>query len=145
MIREHRTKKVMGMLLHGDASFSGLGVVMECLQMANLKGYSAGGIVHWILNNQVGFTTPPKQARSSVHVSDIAKGLGIPVLHVNADDPEAVVFVSEVASNWRHQFGKDIIIDLVGYRRFGHNELEDPTPNFPRSYNIINNHPTVAT
>lgn len=107
---------VMGLLVHGDAAMAGLGIVTESLQMSTLSGYSTGGSVHCVINNQIGFTTVPENGRSSVHASDCARAVGVPVLHANADDPEAVVRAFQVASDWRARFQRDIVVDVCGYR-----------------------------
>lgn len=137
------TKRAMGLLIHGDAAFAGLGISLEAAQLASLHGYGTGGTVHIVLNNQIGFTTEPHEARSSPHPSDFAIGLRVPVLHVNADDVEAVDRVFALAADWRAEFGRDVIIDFVGYRRFGHNELDDPEVTQPTSYSLVKDHPTV--
>jgi len=134
---------VMGLVLHGDAAFAGQGVVAETLQLGNLPGFSTGGSVHVVINNQVGFTTVPGEARSSPHCTDMAKGLGIPVLHANADDPEAVVRACRIAAEWRAEFGRDIIVDICGYRRHGHNEMDDPRATMPLTCAAIDTHPRV--
>ncbi|HRA47557.1 MAG TPA: 2-oxoglutarate dehydrogenase E1 component, partial [Thermomicrobiales bacterium] len=129
--------------IHGDAAFPGQGVVAETLNMAGLRGYSTGGTIHIIINNQVGFTTDPKDSRSTLYASDLAKGFEIPVIHVNADDPEACLMVCRMAMAYRSEFGKDFLIDLVGYRRWGHNEGDEPLFTQPKLYEKINTHPTV--
>lgn len=129
--------------IHGDAAFPGQGVVAETLNMAGLRGYTTGGTIHIIVNNQVGFTTDPRDSRSTLYASDLAKGFEIPVIHVNADDPEACLAVCRLAMAYRSEFGKDFLIDLVGYRRWGHNEGDEPLFTQPRLYEKINAHPTV--
>jgi 2-oxoglutarate dehydrogenase E1 component len=129
--------------IHGDAAFPGQGVVAETLNMTGLRGYSTGGTIHIIVNNQVGFTTDPQDSRSTLYASDLAKGFEIPVIHVNADDPEACLMVTRMAMEYREAFGKDFLIDLVGFRRWGHNEGDEPMFTQPRLYEKINNHPTV--
>lgn len=130
-------------LIHGDASFSAQGVVAETLNFHRLPGYRTGGTIHIIANNQLGFTTDPEAGRSTLYASDLAKGFKIPIVHVNADDPEACIEVARLASAYRHKFQKDFLIDLVGYRRYGHNEGDEPRFTQPRMYQIIDDHATV--
>lgn len=137
------TAKVVPILIHGDAAFSGEGVVAEALNMARLRGYSVGGVIHIIANNQVGFTTDPHDGRSTRYASDVAKGYDIPVVHVNADDPEACLSAVRLAMAYRAEYGDDFVIDLVGYRRHGHNEGDEPTYTQPSLYRRIQQHPTV--
>ena len=138
-------KKALAVLIHGDAAFAGEGIVQETFNYANTKGFSTGGSVHIISNNMIGFTTEHYDSRSTRYSSDVAKGYGIPVVHVNADDPEAVANVAKFAFEYRQIFGKDILIDLIGYRRLGHNETDDPTVTNPLTYAIVSKHPTVRT
>lgn len=135
----------LAVTMHGDAAFSGQGVVAETLNMAALDGYEAGGVVRVIINNQIGFTTEPRDARSGVYASDVAHVLGVPVFHINGDDPEAAAYVARLAVDWRERFHRDVIIDLICYRQFGHNEGDDPTFTQPRMYSIIKNHESVRT
>ena len=135
-------KKVVPILLHGDASFIGQGIVHETLNLSDLQGYSCGGTIHVITNNQIGFTTNPQDARSCHYSSDIAKVVRAPVLHVNADDPEAVAWVATLASKYRQTFGRDVVIDLIGYRRHGHNETDEPGFTQPLMYKKIAQQPS---
>nr|CAA9282607.1 2-oxoglutarate dehydrogenase E1 component [uncultured Armatimonadetes bacterium] len=133
----------LSIMIHGDAAFPGQGVVAETLNLSQLPGYRVGGTIHIIANNQVGFTTTPRDSRSTLYASDLAKGFEIPIVHVNADDPIACVAVSRMACAYRERFGKDFLIDLVGYRRWGHNEGDEPAYTQPRMYEAIRSHPTV--
>jgi 2-oxoglutarate decarboxylase len=132
-------------LVHGDASMAGQGVVVEGLQMAMLRAYRTGGTIHVVINNQVGFTTPPSEGRSSIYATDVAKTIQAPVFHVNGDDPEAVVRVAELAFAYRQQFKRDVVIDLICYRRRGHNEGDDPSMTQPLMYNLIEAKRSVRT
>ena len=137
-------KTVLPILLHGDAAFAGQGVVAECLGFSGLPGYGTGGTLHFIINNQVGFTTSPQFGRSSPYPSDIAKSVQAPILHVNGDDPEAVTFCCKLAIEFRHSFGRDIVIDMWCYRRFGHNEGDEPSFTQPLMYAAIRKHPPIS-
>jgi len=135
--------KVMPLLLHGDAAFAGQGVVAECFALMGLKGYRTGGTLHFIVNNQIGFTTSPKNSRSSPYPSDVALMVQAPILHANGDDPEAVVFAARIATEFRQTFAKDAVVDMFCYRRFGHNEGDDPTFTQPLMYAKIKDHPST--
>src|SRR3954453_20705394 len=134
---------VMPLLLHGDAAFAGQGVVAECLGLSGLRGHRTGGSVHVIINNQIGFTTDPRFSRSSPYPSDVAKMVEAPIFHVNGDDPEAVVFAAKVATEYRQRFHKPVVIDMLCYRRFGHNEGDEPAFTQPKMYKLIRQHPTT--
>ena len=134
---DNDVKSAMAVLLHGDAAFAGQGVVYETMGFADLPNYSTGGTIHLIVNNQIGFTTDPRQGRSTPYPSDIAKAIDAPIFHVNGDDPEAVNFVSQLAADWRAEFGKDVVIDVVCYRKHGHNETDQPMFTQPKMYTAI--------
>lgn len=136
--------QVLPVLLHGDAAFAGQGIVWECLGFSGIRGYNTGGCIHFIVNNQVGFTTSPQFARSSPYPSDVAKGVQAPILHVNGDDPEAVTFACKMAVEFRQTFHRDIVIDMWCYRRFGHNEGDEPGFTQPLMYQTIKKHPGVS-
>ncbi|HEY1582983.1 MAG TPA: 2-oxoglutarate dehydrogenase E1 component [Chthoniobacterales bacterium] len=140
---EHR-RKVLPLLVHGDAAFAGQGIVSETLNMSQLHGYSTGGTVHVVVNNQIGFTTLPEDARSSFYATDIAKMIEVPIFHVNGDDPIAVRFVTETALDFRQEFGRDVVIDMYCYRRYGHNEGDEPLFTQPDLYAKIAKRPSVA-
>ncbi len=136
--------EVLPVLLHGDAAFAGQGIVWECLGFSGIRGYNTGGCIHFIVNNQIGFTTSPQFARSSPYPSDVAKGVQAPILHVNGDDPEAVTFACKIAIDFRQKFHRDIVIDMWCYRRFGHNEGDEPSFTQPVMYKEIRQHPKVS-
>ena len=137
------TNAAIPIILHGDAAFPGQGVVAETLNLQALDGYTVGGTIHLIQNNQVGFTTDPEDARSTTWASDLAKGYDVPIIHVNADDVAACVAAVRLAFAFRQEFGHDVLIDLIGYRRFGHNEADEPAYTQPEMYQVINKHPPV--
>jgi len=139
----HDPSVVVPVLIHGDASFPGQGIVAETLNLQALAGYSTGGTIHIIANNQLGFTTDPNDSRSTRYASDLAKGFDLPIIHVNADDVEACVAAVRLAVAFRNEFGRDVLIDLVGYRRFGHNETDEPAYTQPQMYEAIKAHPPV--
>ncbi len=135
--------KVMPLLIHGDAAFAGQGVVAECFGLSGLRGHRTGGSLHFIVNNQIGFTTYPRYSRSSPYPSDVAKLVEAPIFHANGDDPEAVVFCAKIATEYRQKFHKPVVIDMFCYRRFGHNEGDEPAFTQPLMYRNIRQHPTT--
>jgi len=137
-------KEVLPLILHGDAAFAGQGVVAECLGLSGLRGHRTGGSLHFIVNNQIGFTTAPRFSRSSPYPSDLAKMIDAPIFHVNGDDPEAVVHVAKIAIEYRQRFGKPVVIDMFCYRRHGHNEADEPAFTQPLMYARIREHPSVV-
>jgi len=138
-------KKVLPVLVHGDAAFSGQGVVAETFNLSQLKGYRTGGTIHIIVNNQIGFTTASRDSRSTFFTTDIAKGLQVPIFHANGDDPEAVVRAIDLAMRWRQKFGYDVVVDIVCYRRLGHNEADEPSFTHPIMYKMIKDHESAPT
>ncbi len=138
-------KQVVPVLIHGDAAFSGQGVVAEVLNLSQLNGYKTGGTIHIVINNQIGFTTSTKDARSTFFPTDVVKMEPIPIFHVNGDDPEAVIHVINMAFNFRQEFGRDVVVDIFCYRRHGHNEGDEPSFTHPRMYALIKNHQSVRT
>ncbi|MGH6717823.1 MAG: 2-oxoglutarate dehydrogenase E1 component, partial [Alphaproteobacteria bacterium] len=143
LIDDKKRSRVMGLLLHGDAAFAGQGLVAETLGLSELKGYRVGGTIHVIVNNQIGFKTSPKFSRSSPYPSDVAKMVQCPILHVNGDDPEAVLHCARLAVEFRQRFGRDVVIDMFCYRRHGHNEADEPGFTQPIMYRRIAQHPSV--
>ena len=140
-----RRSSVMAILMHGDAAFAGQGLVYETLAMSQLIGYRTGGTVHLVVNNQIGFTTVPAHAYSGLYCTDVAKSIQAPILHVNGDDPEAVVFCARMAAEFRMRFATDIVLDIVCYRRHGHNETDEPAFTQPLMYRAINQMKTTRT
>ena len=140
---KHDPSHVLPLLVHGDAAFAAQGVVGETFNLARLKGYSTGGTIHFIANNQIGFTTDPRDGRSTDFASDLAKGFDVPIIHVNADDPEACLAAVRLAVQYRDKFRGDVVIDVVGYRRYGHNEADEPAYTQPAMYERIRAHPRV--
>ena len=136
--------KVLGLLIHGDAAFAGQGILAETFDFAELRSYKTGGTLHLIINNQIGFTTSPAYSRSSPYCTDVAKIVMAPIFHVNADDPESVVHVSRIATEFRQKFAADAVIDIIGYRRYGHNEGDEPSFTQPIMYRKIADHPFVT-
>ena len=134
---------VVPLMLHGDASFAGLGIVQETINLSQLRGYNVGGTIHVVVNNQIGFTTTPDSSRSTYYATDLAKGFDCPVFHVNGDDPEAVTWVGQLATEYRRLFGKDVFIDLICFRLRGHNEADDPSMTQPVLYDLIKGHKSV--
>ena len=143
MVPLEQRSKVMPLLIHGDAAFAGQGVVAECFGLSGLRGHRTAGSVHFIINNQIGFTTNPRFARSSPYPADIAKMVEAPILHCNGDDPESVVYAAKVATEFRQKFHKPVVIDMFCYRRFGHNEGDEPAFTQPIMYRKIKDHPTT--
>ncbi|WP_374280969.1 2-oxoglutarate dehydrogenase E1 component [Novosphingobium sp.] len=143
-IGQGKHKQVMPILIHGDAAFAGQGIVWECFGFSGVKGYNIGGCIHFVINNQIGFTTSPQFSRGSPYPSDVAKGVMAPIIHVNGDDPEAVTFACKLAIDYRQTFGRDIVVDMWCYRRFGHNEGDEPGFTQPLMYQKIRAHPAVS-
>jgi 2-oxoglutarate decarboxylase len=143
--REEAMDHALPVLLHGDAAFAGQGIVMETLQLAQLRGYRTGGTIHIIINNQIGFTTSPEAGRSSIYSTDVARMTQSPIFHINGDDPEAAYRTLRIALNYRQKYKKDVVLDVVGFRRLGHNETDEPSYTQPLMYNRVKAHPGVRT
>jgi 2-oxoglutarate dehydrogenase E1 component len=141
--REETIDRALPVLLHGDAAFAGQGIVMETLNLADLNGYRTGGTIHIIINNQIGFTTSPEQSRSTIYSTDVARMTQLPIFHINGDDPEAVYRVLQIALDFRQEFNKDVVMDVVGFRRLGHNEGDEPSYTQPLMYARVKAHPGV--
>ena len=142
--KDKERNKVIPILIHGDAAFAGQGIIAECFAMSGLPGHNTGGTIHIIVNNQIGFTTSPRFARSSPHPSDVAKMVDAPIIHANGDDPEAVVYATRIATEFRLKFNRDVVVDLVCYRRFGHNEGDEPSFTQPLMYKKIRSHSSTV-
>ncbi len=140
---DRERRQVLGLLIHGDASFPGEGIVQETLNLSQLAGYSVGGVLHVLVNNQIGFTTPPGEGRSTVYATDVARMLQAPIFHVNGEDPEAVAQVVQLAMDYRYEFRTDVFIDMYGYRRWGHNEADEPSFTQPQLYRAIQQRPSI--
>ena len=140
----HNPHVAVPVLLHGDAAFPGQGVVAETLNLQSLSGYKTGGTIHLITDNQVGFTTDPRDGRSTPYAGDMAKGFNCPIIHVNADDVEACIAAVRLAMAYREQWGRDVVIDLIGYRRYGHNETDEPAYTQPKMAAQIKDHSPVS-
>ena len=143
--RDEAMNRALPVLLHGDAAFAGQGIVMETLQLAQLRGYRTGGTIHIIINNQIGFTTSPEAGRSSIYSTDVARMTQSPIFHINGDDPEAAYRTMRIALGYRQQFKKDVVLDVVGFRRLGHNETDEPSYTQPLMYQRVKEHPGVRT
>ena len=143
--REEVADLALPVLLHGDAAFAGQGIVMETLNLAGLKGYRTGGTIHIIINNQIGFTTSPEAGRSTIYSTDVARMTQLPIFHINGDDPEAAYRVLQIALDYRQEFNKDVVLDLIGFRRLGHNETDEPSYTQPLMYARVKAHPGVRT
>jgi len=144
-MNDEARKQSVALLFHGDAAMAGQGIIAECFGFSQVKGYTTGGTIHFVINNQIGFTTTPQYSRSGLYCTDVAKMVEAPIFHCNADDPEAVVHCARMATEFRQEFGIDVVIDMVCYRRFGHNEGDEPKFTQPLMYKAIENHPTART
>src|SRR2546425_3534867 len=145
LTKEEAMSRVLPVLLHGDAAFAGQGIVMETLQLAQLRGYRTGGTIHIIINNQIGFTTSPEAGRSSIYSTDVARMTQSPIFHINGDDPEAAYRTLRIALDYRQKYKKDVVLDVVGFRRLGHNETDEPSYTQPLMYSRVKEHPGVRT
>ena len=145
LTRENVMPRALAVLLHGDAAFAGQGIVMETLQLAQLRGYRTGGTIHIIINNQIGFTTSPEEGRSSIYSTDVARMTQLPIFHINGDDPEAAYRTMRIALDYRQKYRKDVVLDVVGFRRLGHNETDEPSYTQPLMYSRVKEHPGVRT
>src|SRR3989441_5049558 len=143
LTKEEAMSRVLPVLLHGDAAFAGQGIVMETLQLAQLRGYRTGGTIHIIINNQIGFTTSPEAGRSSIYSTDVARMTQLPIFHINGDDPEAAYRTMRIALDYRQKYEKDVVLDVVGFRRLGHNETDEPSYTQPLMYQRVKEHPGV--
>src|SRR5205814_2983251 len=143
--RPEAMNRALPVLLHGDAAFAGQGIVMETLQLAQLRGYRTGGTIHIIINNQIGFTTSPESGRSSIYSTDVARMTQSPIFHINGDDPEAAYRTMRLALDYRQKYEKDVVLDVVGFRRLGHNETDEPSYTQPLMYSRVKEHPGVRT
>src|SRR2546428_4351002 len=141
--REEAMSRALPVLLHGDGAFAGQGIVMETLQLAQLKGYRTGGTIHIIINNQIGFTTSPEAGRSSIYSTDVARMTQLPIFHINGEDPEAAYRTLRIALDYRQGYKKDIVLDVVGFRKLGHNETDEPSYTQPLMYQRVKEHPGV--
>ncbi|XP_012284760.1 2-oxoglutarate dehydrogenase, mitochondrial [Orussus abietinus] len=141
--QDHKSEKSVAVLVHGDAAFSGQGVCYETMHLTHLPNYTTGGVLHFVINNQIGFTTDPRYSRSSQHCTDVARVVNAPIFHVHADDPDLVTYCSKVACEYRAEYHNDVVVDIVGYRRNGHNEMDEPMLTQPLMYKRIKEHPTV--
>src|SRR5947208_16985029 len=145
LCREEAMSRALPVLLHGDAAFAGQGIVMETLQLAQLRGYRTGGTIHIIINNQIGFTTSPEAGRSSIYSTDVARMTQSPIFHINGDDPEAAYRTLRIALDYRQRYKKDVVLDVVGFRRLGHNETDEPRYTPPLLHRRVREHPGVRT